>query len=315
MKIVITDADTVFDTHITADFLKEFGEVELHGLLTPQELIPCIEDADLVLCNKTVLDRKVLSAAKKLKYVGLFATGYNNIDVEAARELGITVCNAPDYSTQAVAQHTFALLLAVLNRVGEYNQTVKAGDWVKSRTFSYFPFPLYELAGKTIGIVGYGAIGRRVARIARAFDMQVLVCNRRPVQDDTVTQVELDTLLKQADVVTLHCPLNEDSKGMMNQEAFAKMKAGSVFINTARGGLVEEPALKEALEQGHLLGAGIDVLATEPMTPQCPLLNLPNCYITPHVAWAGLETRRRLMEVVGENLRAFLAGTPQNRVS
>ena len=314
MKIVILDADTVFDASVTPDFLKEFGQLQIFGLTAPEERAARIKEADLVLCNKVLLDEEVLKSAENLKYIGLFATGYNNIDVKAAADLGITVCNAPAYSTEAVAQHTFSLLLAVLNRVGEYNQTVRAGDWIKSRTFSYFPFPLYELKGKTIGIVGYGAIGRQVAKIARAFGMRVLVCNRRSVEDPEVEQVSKETLLEEADVVTLHCPLNEDSKGMMDRAAFAKMKRGAVLINTARGPLVEEEALRDALLSGHLLGAGVDVLCKEPMTPDCPLLGLSNCYITPHIAWAGEETRRRLMKIVEENIRAFLKGNPQNTV-
>ncbi len=315
MKIVVLDADTVFDKEVTPDFLHEFGEVTVYGLTAPHERAERLAEAEMVLCNKTVLDEAVLKEAKNLRYIGLFATGYNNIDLNCASSLGIAVCNAPGYSTEAVAQHTIALMLATLNRVGEYNQTVQEGDWIKSRTFSYFPFPLYELAGKTLGIVGYGAIGKRVASIAKAFGMKVLVRNRSKVQDSSVEQVDLDTLLKNADIVSLHCPLNEDSKGMMNEEAFQKMKKGALFINTARGGLVEETALKDALERGHLLGAGLDVLCVEPMTPDCPLLDAPNCYITPHIAWAGLETRRRLMQVVGDNIRAYLAGTPQNVVS
>lgn len=314
MKLVVLDADTVFDAHITPDFLKEFGEVTLHGLTAPEERAERIAKADLVLCNKTVLDEETLKKAENLKYIGLFATGYNNVDTAYAKAKGITVCNVPGYSTDAVAQHTFALLLALLNRVGEYNQTVKDGDWIKSRTFSYFPFPLDELAGKTMGIVGYGAIGRKAAAIAKAFGMRVLIRNRSTVSDETVEQVDFDTLLRESDVVSLHCPLNADSEKMMDRAAFAKMKKGAVLINTARGGLVEERALKEALESGHLLGAGLDVLAAEPMTAECPLRNVKNCYITPHIAWAGLPTRRRLMEMVAENIRAYLNGTPQNTV-
>lgn len=315
MKILITDADTVFDANVTPDFLKKFGEVTVCALADRETLEREITDAEMILCNKTVIDAPLMEKAKKLQYIGLFATGYNNIDVKYAGAHGITVCNAPGYSTEAVAQHTFALMLAILNRVGDYNKTVQEGDWLKSRTFSYFPFPLYELAGKTIGIVGYGAIGRRVAEIAKAFGMKVLVRNRRKVEDAAVIQTDLDTLLKESDVVTLHCPLNEDSAGMMDAAAFGKMKKGAVLINTARGGLVEEKALRAALDAGHLLGAGIDVLQREPMTPDCPLLDAPNCYITPHIAWAGLETRERLMQVVAKNLRAYLAGDPQNVVS
>ncbi len=314
LKIVILDADTVFDKDITTDVFSPFGELCVYGLTPPELLDERIADADIVLCNKVQISGEAMKNAKKLKYIGLFATGYNNIDVEYAANHSITVCNAPGYSTEAVAQHTIALILAVLNRIGEYNATVKQGDWIKSRTFSYFPFPMLELAGKTVGIIGYGAIGRRVADILKAFKMTVLVNNRRRITDDTVEQVELDELLRRSDVVTLHCPLNNDSKGIMNAQAFKKMKKGAVLVNTARGPLVDEHALRDALISGHLLGAGIDVLCAEPMTPDCPLLGLPNCYITPHIAWAGIETRRRLMDVVAENIKAFLDGNPVNVV-
>ncbi len=314
MHIVVTDAATVVGNGITLDFLKEFGEVTVYDLTAPEELAARLADADAVLCNKTVITGEVMAAAPRLRFVGLFATGYNNIDIAYAAAHGIAVCNVPGYSTEAVAQHTIALLLALVDRVGEYNQTVAQGDWVKSRTFSYFPIPLTELAGKTMGLVGYGAIGRRVADIARAFGMRVLAVGRRPIDDPAVEQVSFDTMLSQADVVSMHCPLNEDSANMMDAAAFAKMKPGAIFINTARGGLVDEHALRTALDSGHLLGAGVDVLRTEPMTADCPLYRAPNCYITPHISWAGTETRRRLMGVVADNLRAFLAGSPINQV-
>lgn len=314
MKIVITDADTVFDSEITADFLKKYGDVTLYGLTKPEELSKRISDADMVLCNKTNFGAEVLQNAAKLKYIGLFATGYNNIDIKTAAEKGITVCNAPGYSTEAVAQHTFAFILAMLNRVGEYNATVKQGDWIKSRTFSYFPFPIYELSNKTLGIVGFGAIGRRVAEIGKAFGMRVLVNNRHAVNDPSVKQVTFERLLAESDIVTLHCPLNEDSAGMMNKAAFERMKDGAVFVNTARGALVDETALRDALKSGKLLAAGVDVLCNEPMSKDCPLYGLENCCITPHIAWAGLETRRRLMGVVEENIKAFLGGNPINTV-
>jgi len=314
-KIVIADADTVFDKDITPDMFSDFGQLEVWGLSNRQEMIERVADADAVLCNKTVIDREVIDAAPKLKYIGLFATGFNNIDIEYARQKGITVCNAPGYSTESVAQHTFALILALLDRVGEYNRTVLEGDWIKSRTFSYFPLPLSELCGKTMGIVGYGAIGRRVGEIAMAFGMKVIVNNRRKVNDDRVEQVSFEELLSRSDIVSMHCPLNEDSKGIMNAEAFAKMKKGAAFINTARGGLVDEDALRNALESGHLLGAGVDVLCTEPMTADCPLYKAKNCFITPHIAWAGVETRRRLMGIVAQNIEDFLCGHPNNVVN
>ncbi len=315
MKIVILDADTVTSGDVSFERFSDFGELKIYGLTDKTEIAERIKDADIVITNKNQLNAQNMKDAKKLKYIGLFATGYNNIDTEYAKNNNITVCNAPGYSTEAVAQHTIAFILAILDRVGEYNETVKQGDWIKSRTFSYFPLPLSELSGKTIGIVGYGSIGRRVGDIAKAFNMKVLVTNRSKVNDDTVTQVPFNELLKNSDIVTLHCPLNKDSENIMNEEAFNKMKDGAIFINTARGGMVDEFALRNALEKGKLLGAGIDVLRSEPMDKDCPLYNAPNCYITPHIAWAGKETRLRLLDIVYDNIKAFLEGNPQNVVS
>ena len=315
MKIVIPDADTIVSEGVTLDRLHALGDVTEYDLTSPEELCARIAAADMVLCNKAQMTAEVMAAAPNLRYVGLFATGYNNVDLDYAAAHGITVCNVPGYSTEAVAQHTFALILALTNRVGEYDATVARGDWIKSRTFSYFPFPLSELSGKAVGIVGYGAIGRRVACIAKAFGMQVLVYTRRPCGDDTVEQVSLDDLLARADIVTLHCPLNEQSRGMMDAAAFARMKKGAIFINTARGPLVDEVALREALDSGHLLGAGLDVLCDEPMDAACPLLGAPRCLITPHIAWAGVETRLRLVDIVAANVRAYLDGKPINVVT
>lgn len=315
MKIVITDADTVFDRDVTAEVFEKYGELVCYPLTEEDTLLERIRDADIVLCNKTYFGKREMDAAKNLKYIGIFATGFNNVDTAYAREKGITVCNAPGYSTEAVAQHAFALMLQAMNRVGDYDRIVSRGDWQKSRTFSMFPFPLYELSGKTLGIVGYGAIGRRVAEIAKAFRMRVLVHNRSCINDAAVTQVPLDQLLRESDVVSLHCPLNSDSENMMNGEAFAKMKQGAVLINTSRGPVVDEQALRDALVSGKLMAAGIDVLCREPMAQDCPLFGAPNCYITPHVAWAGLETRLRLVSVVEENLKAFLNGAPIHVVS
>ncbi len=314
MHIVVTDGDTVVGHGITLDFLKEFGEVTVYGLTPQEELAQRIGEADAVICNKSQITAQVMAACSNLKYVGLFATGYNNIDTAYAATHGITVCNVPGYSTEAVAQHTFALLLQLTNQVGEYNRTVQQGDWVKSRTFSYFPIPLAELCGKTMGIVGYGAIGRRVGDIARAFGMTVLAVGRRPIADPAVEQVSFEEMLARADVVSLHCPLNEDSRGLMDEGAFARMKPGAYLINTARGPLVDEVALRVALVSGRLGGAAVDVLQQEPMAADCPLLGAPRCIFTPHIAWAGVETRGRLMEVVADNLRCFIAGYPQNVV-
>ncbi len=315
MKVVILDADTVTKGDVSLNRFSDFGELVIYGLTDKSEVAERIKDADIVITNKNQLNAENMKDAKNLKYIGLFATGYNNIDIEYAKEHNIAVCNAPGYSTEAVAQHTFAFILAILDRVGEYNETVKEGDWIKSRTFSYFPLPLSELSQKTIGIVGYGSIGRRVGDIAKAFNMRVLVNNRSKVNDETVTQVPLDTLLKESDIVTLHCPLNKDSENIMNEKAFSKMKDGAVFVNTARGAMVDEFALRQALESGKLLGAGVDVLRQEPMDKDCPLYNAPNCYITPHIAWAGKETRIRLLDIVYNNIKAFLDGKPENVVN
>ena len=315
MKIVITDGSTVFDGTVKADIFNQYGDVVCYPLTNQEELLDRIRDADILLCNKTQIGKEEMDAAKNLKYIGIFATGYNNVDTAYARQKGITVCNAPGYSTEAVAQHAFALMLQAMNRIGDYNRIVSQGDWIKSPSFTMFPFPLYELSGKTLGIVGYGAIGKQVAAIAKAFRMRILVHNRSRIQDETVTQVPLDTLLQESDIVSLHCPLNSDSANMMNADAFAKMKQGAVLINTARGPLVDEYALRDALISGKLMAAGIDVLCKEPMDRDCPLFGIPNCYITPHIAWAGLETRIRLVGVVEENLKAFLAGAPIHVVS
>ena len=315
MKIVLTDADTVFDSLLSPDVFARYGEVVTCRLEDEEDIREKLRDADVVLCNKTVFDARRLDCAPNLKYIGLFATGYNNIDLAETARRGICVCNAPSYSTEAVAQHTFALLLALTDRAGEYNATVAAGDWVKSRTFSYFPLPHLELSGKTMGIVGYGAIGRRVADIALAFGMTVLVHTRTPKGDARVREVDFDTLLQESDVLSLHCPLTAENAGLMNKAAFSKMKPSAIFLRPARGGLVDEEALADALNHDRLFGAGIDVLRAEPMKPTCPLLGAKNCIITPHVSWAGPETRRRLLKIVEENLCAFLAGKPQNQVN
>lgn len=314
MKIVITDASTVTGGDLSFDIFSQFGQVEIYDLTAPEELPGRIKDADIVLCNKTPMTAEAMNDARNLKYIGLFATGFNNIDLEYTHLKGITVCNVPGYSTEAVAQHTFALILELLCRVSDYNETVKQGDWVKSRTFSYFPIPLYELNGKTLGLVGMGSIGSRVADIALAFGMKVLVYKRSKTEDSRVTQVSLDELLHNSDIVSLHCPLNKDSENMMNKDAFDKMKDGTVFINTARGGLVDEVALRDALVSKKLMGAGLDVLRQEPMNKDCPLLGVENCIITPHIAWAGLETRKRLMDIVASNISAFVSGKPVNTV-
>ena len=315
MKIVLTDAQTVIDELVTAYCLNEFGEVTAHGLLRYDEVAEAIADADIVVCNKTLLNSETLRMAKKLKYIGLFATGYNNIDIEYCRKNGITVCNAGSYSTNAVAQQTFALILEHYNKVAKYDQYVKDGKWKRSPTFSPFVYPLNELSGKTIGIVGLGTIGKEVAAIANAFHMNLIAYNRSRRDVPNVEQVSFERLLEESDIITVHCPLNPDSEDLFNKETFMKMKQGALFVNTARGGVMVEQDLYDALECGHLGGACIDVLRVEPMEEECILTQAKNCIITPHVAWAPLETRLRLMDIVADNIRCFLNGTPKNVVS
>ena len=315
MKIVLTDAQTVVDGLVDAGIFSEFGEVIQNDLLRYEEVAEAVRDADIILCNKTLLDSHSLCYAEKLRYIGLFATGYNNIDTEYCRSRGITVCNAGSYSTSAVAQHTFALILAHYSRVDEYKDFVSQGRWKRSPTFSPFVFPQRELYGKTIGIVGLGAIGQAVAKIALAFGMNVLAYSRTPKNIPEIEETGLYDLLRRSDIVTVHCPLNADSENMFNKETFAAMKKGALFVNTARGGVMDERDLLDALESGHLGGACIDTLKVEPMEEDCILMQAKNCIITPHVAWAPVETRRRLMGIVADNIRAYLSGKPQNVVS
>lgn len=315
MKIVLTDAQTVVDELVSAEPLKELGEVISYGLLRYEEVAEAIADADVVIVNKTLMDAHTLRLASHLKYIGLFATGYNNIDIDYCRQHGITVCNAGSYSTSAVAQHTFALILEHFNNIARYDQYVQDGRWKRSPTFSPFVYPLNELSGKTLGIVGLGAIGTAVARIANAFDMNVIAFNRSVKSVPGVTQVDFETLLSQSDVITVHCPLNEDSENLFNKDTFSKMKKGALFVNTARGGVMSEEDLYETLQSGHLGGACIDTLRVEPMEEDCVLMKAPNCIITPHIAWAPVETRQRLMNIVKTNIQNFLGGSPTNVVS
>ena len=315
MKIVLTDSQTVFDNKVTAEPLNEFGEVKDYGLLRYDEIANAIAKADIVVCNKTLLNEDTLKSAKNLKYIGLFATGYNNIDIEYCSKHGITVCNAGSYSTNAVAQHTFALILEHFNNTANYNQYVQDGLWKRSKTFSPFVYPLSELAGKTIGIIGFGNIGRAVAKIANAFEMNVIAYNRSEKSAENVKFVSLEELIESSDIVTVHCPLNAQSENMFNKETFAKMKHGALFVNTARGGVMNENDLYEVLNSGHLGGACIDTLKVEPMEQNCILMQAKNCIITPHIAWAPVETRLRLMDIVTSNIRNYLNGTPTNVVN
>lgn len=315
MKILLTDSETVKNNgDLSLEVFGEFGTVAEYPCIGREELLSEIPDTDMLLCNKTVIDREVFKRAKKLKYIGLFATGYNNIDTQSAKEYGVTVCNAGTYSENAVAQQVFGYILHHYTAISKYDEFVKKGGWINSKVFAPLVFPSDEIYGKTLGIIGYGSIGKAVKRIADAFGMKTLVYTRTVRDDGKTNFVSLDELLADSDIVTVHCPLNPQSENMMNSETFEKMKNGAFFINTSRGGVIDENALFAALESGKLSGAAVDVLVREPMSADCPLLNAKNIIITPHTAWAPLTTRRRLLGIAVSNIRAFLDGTPQNKV-
>lgn len=316
MKILIADCSTLTQNNdLDITVFQEYGDVVYNPNISHDDLLATAHEYDMILCNKTIIDRDVIEKAKKLKYIGLFATGYNNIDIDFATKHGITVCNAGSYSTSAVAQQVFAYILNHYNAINQYNTFVQNGGWQQTPTFSVLCFPTDELKDKTIGIIGYGSIGKRVAEIALSFEMNVLVYTRTPKHDARVKFVSLDELLAKSDIVTVHCPLNDQSREMFNKETFAKMKDNAYFINTSRGAVVNEPDLAYALKSGKLVGAAIDVLTQEPMSKTCVLKDIPNLVITPHTAWAPLATRQRLLGIVEDNIKAFLNGKPINKVN
>lgn len=316
MKICILDAETVTRDDVKLDAITELGEARVFGFTKNEDIAAAIGDADAVICNKCLITEEVFSACPNLKYVGLFATGYNNIDLKAATRHGAAVCNVPSYSTDAVAQHTFAFILEYYSKISKYIKMTADGGWINYKLFSNFCIPTAELAGRTIGIVGYGSIGRKVAAIARAFGMNVITHTRTPARVTDGTEcVALEELLKRSDIVSLHCPLTEDNDKMINEQTLSIMKPDALLVNTARGGLIDEPALAQALKGGVIAAACIDALTLEPMREGCVLQGLDNCFITPHVAWAPRETRERLIERVAENLRAWRDGKPINVVN
>lgn len=312
MKIVVLDGYGLNPGDLSWEPLKALGETEIYEYTAPEEVAERIAGAQIAVTNKTVLGAKEMDAAPGLRYIGVLATGYNVVDLSEAKRRGIAVTNVPAYSTAAVAQHVFALLLEICQRVGHHSHEVHSGRWAANRDFCFWDYPLIELNGKTMGIVGYGQIGQATARIARAFGMRVLVYSRHATGEEFVP---LDTLLRESDVVSLHCPLTDQNAGLIGREALAKMKRGAILINTARGPLVDEAALREALLSGHLTAAAMDVVSREPILADNPLLGLNNCIITPHIAWACRESRQRLMDIATENVRRFLAGDPVNVVN
>lgn len=316
MKIVILDSETVSRNDVSLECITSLGECCVYGFTPNDEVAEKIGDADAVICNKCLITEEVFSRCKNLKYVGLFATGYNNVDTQAATRHGAVVCNVPAYSTNSVAQHTFALILNYFNKIREYADKVDGGAWVNYKLFSYFGIPTYELSGMTLGIIGYGDIGRRVARIAKAFDTNVLAYTRTPARvDENAKACTLDELLESSDVITLHCPLTEQTKELINKDTIAKMKKSVYLVNTSRGGVINEADLADALNSGRIAGAGIDVLTLEPMQENCALRSCKNCTITPHIAWAPRQTRERLLKIVAQNIKCYIDGKPQNVVN
>ena len=313
MKIVVLDGHTNNPGDISWGPIEAVGSLTVHERTPPGEIVTRAAGADVVLTNKAVVGRAEIEALPDLKYIGVLATGYNCVDTVAARERGIPVCNVPEYSTPNVVQATFALLLELTNHVGHHAQTVRAGRWSACPDFCYWDGDLVELAGLTLGIVGYGRIGQAVAAVGRAFGMKILTHRRNPGSDPEC--VDLETLLRESDVVSLHCPLTPDTKELIDARRIGLMKPTAFLLNTARGALVNEADLAAALDAGRLAGAGLDVLTVEPPPASNPLLTAKNCIVTPHVAWATRNARRRLIEIMAANLQAFAAGTPRNVVN
>lgn len=316
MKIVILDAYAANPGDLSWDEFAALGELTVYDRTAPEDVAARIGDAEVVFINKVRLTDEIFAACPNLKLVSILATGYNIVDLAAAKRRGITVCNVPGYSTRAVVQMTFALLLEICQQVGLHSGAVHTGRWQTCPDFCFWDRPLIELDGKTMGIVGYGAIGSAVGTVAQALGMKLLVTARheKPVPEGA-RFVSLPELLAQSDVVSLHCPQTAENARMIDAGALAQMKDGAILLNTARGGLLDEQAVADALRSGKLLAAGMDVVSAEPIHADNPLLTAPNCFLTPHIAWAPLETRRRLQAISAENLRAFLAGKPQNVVN
>ncbi|WP_302395347.1 D-2-hydroxyacid dehydrogenase [Phocaeicola coprophilus] len=317
MKIVVLDGYALNPGDLSWEDWKPLGELVVYDRTSPDELLSRAGDAEMLLTNKTVLGEAEIEALPALQYIGVLATGYNVVDLQAARKRGIVVTNIPAYSTESVAQMVFAHILNISQRAGHYAEEVHTGVWSRQADFCYWNTPLLELAGKRLGIVGLGHTGQAVARIALGFGMQVCACTSKlagQLPPGVEKAVSVEELFSSCDIVSLHCPLTPDTAEMVNEFRLSRMKKGAILINTARGGLVNEADLAKALKEGCLLGAGLDVLSTEPPRPDNPLLGIPNCYITPHIAWATREARIRLMRQAVENLKAWKSGKTINNV-
>ena len=316
MKIAVLDSHPVDRGDLSWAEFQVIGQCKLYDRTPPHLTLKRSRDCEIVLCNKVVLSRETILALPRLRYIGVLATGTNNVDLRAARERGIPVTHVPAYSTPAVAQATFALLLELTNHVGHHAQVVRAGRWSEVGDWCFWDHPLIELHGLTLGIIGLGRIGLSVAMLGRAFGMRILAhIPFGKSAPEFIHPVDLETLLRESDVVTLHCPLKDQNRNLINAARLALMKPTAFLLNTSRGQLIEEAALAATLNESRLAGAGLDVLSIEPPTPDNPLLTARNCFITPHLAWATRAARERLLRIAAENIRAFLAGEPQNVVN
>lgn len=318
MKIVVLDGYTLNPGDISWEGFKEFGEITVYDRTKREEVVERIGDAQIVYTNKTPITKETLEACENVEFIGVLATGYNVVDVDAAKEKNIPVANIPTYGTASVSQYTIALLLEMCHHIGAHSESVKRGEWTSNPDWTYWNYPLIELAGKTMGIIGFGRIGQDTGKLAQALGMKVLAFDsyqNKELESDTCRYVDLDTLLTESDVIALHCPLFPSTEGIINKESIAKMKDGVMIINDSRGPLIIEEDLRDALNSGKVAGAALDVVSSEPIQEDNPLLQAKNVIITPHIAWAPVESRTRLMALAVENLKAYIDGTPQNIVN
>ena len=317
MKIVVLDGYTENPGDLSWDGLRALGELTVYDRTRPEEAASRIQDAEIIVTNKVPVTRALLDQCTGIRYVSVLATGYNVVDLKAASERGIPVSNVPAYSTAAVGQFTIGMLLEICGQIGFHDRRVHNGDWAACPDFCYWKTPLIELAGKTMGIIGFGRIGRQTGAIARAMGMQVLATGSRPCDEGRAIAeyVDLDTVLRQSDVISLHCPLFPETTGIINKDTIAKMKDGVIILNMARGPMIVEEDLAQALNSGKVYAAGMDVVSQEPIRADNPLLTAKNCFITPHIAWASRECRQRIMDITEQNIRSFLEGNVRNRVN
>ncbi len=318
MKIVVLDGYTLNPGDISWEGMEAFGEVTVYDRTKAEDVVERIGDAEVVYTNKTPITKETMDACPNMKFIGVLATGYNIVDIAAAKEKGIPVSNIPTYGTAAVSQFAIALLLELCHHIGEHSDAVKAGEWTSNPDWCFWKYPLVELAGKNMGIIGFGRIGQDTGKIAQALGMKVLAYDafKRPeLESDTCKYVDLDTLLAESDVISLHCPLFPDTEGIINKDTIAKMKDGVMIINDSRGPLIVEQDLRDALDSGKVAGAALDVVSTEPIQMDNPLLGAKNVILTPHIAWAPKESRQRLMDIAVDNLKCYVDGKPQNVVN